>query len=77
MILYQRKNYKSREIVLPVYGEVLISVTSLNEKLMLDSGNYASKEALDIDEKIYYFVTEDQIDLPVEELQALIISEVG
>ena len=38
--------------------------------------NYVSEEAMHIDELIYYFVEENQIDLPEDELRTLLLTEV-
>ncbi len=77
MIKFRNKKYKSREIYLSEFYEVLISTTSLNDALMNEVGsNYVSEEAMHIDELIYYFVEENQIDLPEDELRTLLLTEV-
>jgi hypothetical protein len=77
MIKFRNKKYKSREIYLSEFYEVLISTTSLNDALMNEVGsNYVSEEAMYIDELIYYFVEENQIDLPEDELRTLLLTEV-
>jgi hypothetical protein len=77
MIKFRNKKYKSRTIYLSEFYEVLISTTSLNDALMNEAGsNYVSEEAMYIDELIYYFVEENEIDLPEDELRTLLLTEV-
>ena len=76
MIKFQNKIFKSRLIDLPEFGEVLISVNTLNNLLMTDLGEYTSIEASEIDNEIFYFVDDDQIDLPDDQLLMLLTSEI-
>lgn len=75
-IEFQNKEYKVREIEIPEFGNVLISTNSLNELLLNESGSYISEEAIAVDERIFYFVEENEIEFSDEELINLIISEV-
>lgn len=68
--------FKVREIDLPEFGNVLISTNSLNELLFNEEGSYISDEAVEVDEQIFYFVEENEIELPEEELVTLIIEQV-
>lgn len=72
-INFQNKEFKVREIELPDLGYVFISTTSLNEALMNKGNDYVSKEAQNIDEKIYFFVEENQIEFTEEDLVKLVI----
>ena len=68
--------FKVKEIDLPEFGNVLISTNSLNELLFNEEGSYISDEAVEVDEQIFYFVEENEIELPEEELVTLIIEQV-
>ncbi|HEY8690711.1 MAG TPA: hypothetical protein VIM07_15855 [Chitinophagaceae bacterium] len=74
-IEFQKKQYRIREINLPKFGEVLISTTSLND-VLLKNGNYVSNEASTIDEQIFYFVNEREINFSDKKLINLITTEV-
>lgn len=75
MITFQNINFKTRSILLPEFGDVLISTSSLNEKL-LNGSSYVSKEALKVDEQIFYFVEENEISLPNQKLTEIILNQV-
>jgi hypothetical protein len=55
-ITFNGKAYPTREINLPNYGYVLISISELNSLLINDKGDYESAQAKEIDQLIYYFV---------------------
>ena len=76
IIEFKNKEFKVREIDLPEFGNVLISTNSLNELLFNEEGSYISDEAVEVDEQIFYFVEENEIELPEEELVTLIIEQV-
>ncbi|WP_207759824.1 hypothetical protein [Flavobacterium cyanobacteriorum] len=57
---------------MPEVGEVLVSVVSLNELLMTEEGDYVNEKAQLIDEQIFYFVNDDEIDLPVKSLMSIL-----
>lgn len=67
-IEFQNKEFKVREIELSEFGNVLISTNSLNQLLLNDYGGYISDEAKIVDEKIFYFVENNEIELNEEEL---------
>lgn len=71
-IQFQNKEYKVREIELLEFGCVLISTTSLNDALINNGGDYVSKEAQSIDELLYFFVEEDEIELNEQDLVMLV-----
>lgn len=75
-INFQNRKFKIREIELPEIGNVLISTTSLNEVLLNKDQNYVSNEANFIDESIYFFVDNNEIELSDAELLNLIMEEV-
>lgn len=72
----QNNQYRVRELELPEIGNVLISTAELNQSLLNDDGSYVSEEAISVDESIYYFVDEIEIELPENELINLLISEI-
>lgn len=76
MITYQNTVYKTRNILLSEFGDVLISTNSLNERLLNKKGGYISNEALMIDEQVFYFVEDNEIDLPISKLTKLILNQV-
>ncbi len=70
-IEFQNREFKVREISLPEFGDVLISTDSLNQ-LLLKDGSYVSDEAIKIDEQIFYFVNENEIELSEKRLKKLV-----
>lgn len=75
LIEFQDCKYPIKSVYLPETGIVSISTNSLNNKLLNEDGAYFSDEARTIDEQIYFFVEDDQIDLPTKILQKLIYKE--
>ena len=75
-IEFQGNQYKVREVELPEIGNVLISTTSLNKLLLNDHSSYVSNEAISVDESIYYFVDENEIELSDDELINILTTEV-
>jgi len=73
-INFKGNDYKIREIFVKSIGWVNIATTSLNEALF-GNGLYQSKEAQYIDEQVFYFVEENQIDLPRRILNKLVYEE--
>jgi len=61
-IKFETKTFKIREIDLPKFGNVVISTTTLNQLLMNDDGGYTSNEAEMVDEQIFYFVDENELE---------------
>lgn len=75
IINFQNKEFKVREIELPDLGNVFISTANLNDALMNNGSDYISKEAQNIDEQIYFFVEENEIELTEKDLVKLVILE--
>ncbi len=75
LIIFQSTEYKSREIQLPDFGNVLISTTSLNRGLFDKNACYVNDEACFIDEQIFYFVEENEIILPIKSLKRLLLKQ--
>lgn len=67
--------YQKREIMMP-FGERTISTVDLNNVLMNSKGSYKSEIACSIDESIFYYVEQEQFNLPDAELAAQIFSEI-
>ena len=76
IIKFQNNDFKIREIELPDLGNVIISVSSLNEILLNENGSYISEEAKHIDEQIFYFLEDNEIEFNDEVLIKLIKLEV-
>lgn len=74
-ITFNGKAYPVREITLPNYGNVLIGITELNSLLINDKGGYASAEAKEIDQQIYYFVEPEELLLPQEKLVRVVVEQ--
>lgn len=72
MIKYNGKEYPSRTIEVPGFGERTISVESLEDALLDADSLYVSDEAQVIDEKIFFYVPDDVIDDDDESLAWLI-----
>lgn len=69
---FQNTEYKIRKIETPELGNVLISTISLNTSLLNNGSAYVSKEAQQIDEEIYFFVEDNEMELQDTELINLI-----
>ncbi len=72
---FQNRKYKIREIELPEFGCVFVSTVSLNDAIMGNGSDYVSDEAQKIDEGIYFFVEDDEIELDEKDLIQLVILE--
>lgn len=55
-ILFEKRNYRIRQVEVEDLGIVNIASTKLNDKLLTENGKYKSIEASNIDEQIYFFV---------------------
>ncbi len=75
-IKFQNIDYIVKEIELSEIGIVLISTNSLNKLLLDVNGSYVSDEAISVDEKIFYFVDENEIELSDGKLIDLISKEI-
>lgn len=75
-IRFQDKEFKIRGIEIPEFGNVLISTTSLNELLLNGNESYTSDEAIAVDESIYYFVEENEMEFTDDELFNLLLLEI-
>lgn len=67
-IRFENKVFKIRKIDLPEFGNILISTTNLNQLLMNEDGGYTSGEAEIVDEQIFYFVDENEIEYEQDKL---------
>ena len=76
IINFNNKEYKVREVELPELGNVLISTNSLNESLLNKCGAYVSDEAIAVDENIFYFVNDIEIELSDQQLMNLLTEEI-
>jgi len=55
-IKLQNRHYKTKLISIDNIGECLVASTILNNRIISEDGTYTSKEAILIDEQIYFFV---------------------
>lgn len=67
--------YKTRELNLPSFGYIAISTIELRNLLLDDDCEYTSDEARATDEKIFYFVQDDEINMRSRILTKLIQSQ--
>lgn len=74
-IKFEGKQYPILLLNFP-FGERIISIEKLNDNLMNIDGSYVSDSARLIDEKIFYFVDEENLNLTNEILIQLILSEI-
>lgn len=72
IVSFQNMNFKIREVKLSENESVLISTSSLNMLLTDENGGYVTEEAIALDEKIFYFVEKNEIELSEEELKKII-----
>ena len=68
-INYNSKNYPLREIKLPEFGYVNLSTESLRMALLNDDCTYTTQEAKFIDEKIFFFIEDTEINLSDKNLK--------
>lgn len=66
-IEFNGKSYPAREVCLED-NDYTISVSSLNEALLDGNGNYVSENAKNIDEDIFYYLEDSDIEKPDEEI---------
>lgn len=74
-IKFDNKFYPIREIEIPECGNVKISTSQLNTKLMNEDGFYSSEKASLLDEDIFYYVEPIQMMFEDSQLINLIMSE--
>lgn len=68
MIEFNGKEYPTKLLNIPGFGERLVSIESLEKTLFDTKGFYVSDEAQVIDEKIFFFVPDDVIDEDEKEI---------
>ncbi len=74
-IEYDGKKWPVRSIILPSTGEeVLVGTVALEQALLPDDGHtgWKDRKAETVDERIFYYATEDEFSLSSEELAAFI-----
>ncbi len=60
-ITYEDKKYPTRTVVVPEFGERVISTETLQDKLLGANGDYVSDMARAIDEEIFFYVPDELI----------------
>ena len=73
-IIFKKQEYLGKHLAFE-FGKRLISVVSLEDNLMTD-GNYVSEEARIVDEQIFYYVEDSEIQTDNDTLIQKIISEI-
>jgi hypothetical protein len=71
-ISFKGKTYPARRINLGVYGVVDVSIASLEIALLNEDGSVKDGEAERIDDGIFFYVEDDEITLPLDELKRTI-----
>jgi hypothetical protein len=72
-MIFDSQDYTIRVITTPTYGTVKIADTTLSDVLMNDTGDdFVSDKAKEVDGGIFYYVEPEHIDLPKDELVALV-----
>lgn len=74
-ITFENFEYPIREIDLPEFGNVTISTLNLSNKLLNENSQYVSDKAQLIDEKIFYYLEPEQIELSDKKIANMILSE--
>jgi hypothetical protein len=77
--LNTEKTFRTRTIELPNIGEVIIGTTHLSDALFgnnSDNDSFVSSEAEEIDNTIFFYVEKDQLELPDNELIAIVLDGV-
>ena len=74
MIIYKGKEYKTKELYIESFGDRLISVESLENELAPD-GTYDSDEAMGIDAMIFFYVPDEIMELPDEQISSYVERE--
>ena len=59
---YKGKEYPAVWVEIPGWGEYIVSVESLEKELLPDGVTYTDEEARYIDEQIFYYVDDDEIE---------------
>jgi len=75
MIKFEGIEYPVLQLNFP-FGERIISTEKLNGNLMNIDGSYVSESARMIDEEIFYFVDEENLNLTNKDLIQLILNEI-
>ena len=71
MIEFKGDVFHTRSLVFEG-NDVLLSTISLNDKLLDSNGKYVSDDAERIDNDIFYFVEENEIELSDKDLHELL-----
>ena len=72
-IQYRGADYPAREVRVGGWGHVIVSVMSLHDKLVDANGCPVSYDAEYVDDGIFFFVEDCQIDLPDEEIEKIVL----
>ena len=76
VIQYNGERYPVRSIYVPDWGERVIATESL-ENLLIKDGLFVSDEARNIDDEIFYYVSDDKFSITDEQLGRIIATELA
>ena len=72
-MIFDSQDYTIRVIDTPTYGTVKIADTTLRDALMDETyEDFVSDKAREVDEGIFFYVEPEHINLPKDELVALV-----
>lgn len=75
-IFLDGRTFPIRTITFPNFGLVNVSITQLNDIVMNEDGGYTSIEAENIDNQIFYYVSEEELGLEVNNLIKVILKSI-
>ena len=75
-ITYAGNSYPARTLAIKGYGERTVSTTILQNALLGADGVPVSPEAERIDDEIFFFLTEEEMELPDGELERFILESI-
>lgn len=69
---YAGHHYPCRTILMPDGYEYTVSVDTLNKEIYRDTLGYISSEAQQIDERLFFYLNDDDIHRPMSEIVEII-----
>lgn len=74
MIMFNGVWHEAKEMRIPEFGHVLISNMTVRNLLLNDDYEYSSIDAREVDEKIFFYVEDFQLNMDKQFLTKLITS---
>ena len=75
-IRYEGVDYPARELRVGDWGHVIVSVMSLNNKLVDVNGCPVNDEAEEVDDGIFFYVEDNEIALPDEKIEEIVLENI-